>query len=177
MLRAREVAPLFAMTHALSAQVAFAAREYPVAVEYARRATVVEPRFWIGYLQLGQALEQAGEPAEALEALERASRLTGNSKMLSVRGFILARLGRHAEARAILDTMKVISSERYFPPYAIALVHAGLGERDAAFEWLDRAYEAGDVHLIFLPIDAKWDTFRSDSRFGALVKRCGFTVN
>jgi hypothetical protein len=60
------------------------------------------------------------------------------------------------------------------PPYAIALVHAGLGERDAVFEWLDRAYEARDVHLIFLPVDPKWDAYRADPRFGALLARCGF---
>ena len=39
------------------------------------------------------------------------------------------------------------------PPYALALVHAGLGDADAAFEWLERAYVARDVHLMFLTVD------------------------
>jgi hypothetical protein len=39
---------------------------------------------------------------------------------------------------------------------------------------LDRAYEARDVHLVFLPVDPRWDAYRSDPRFGALVERCGF---
>ena len=46
-------------------------------------------------------------------------------------------------------------------PYALALVHAGLGDADAAFEWLDRAYAARDVHLIFLTVDVKWDRYRT----------------
>jgi hypothetical protein len=56
----------------------------------------------------------------------------------------------------------------------MALVHAGLGEREAVFEWLDQAYAARDVHLIYLPVDAKWDPYRADPRFTALLSRCGF---
>ena len=40
----------------------------------------------------------------------------------------------------------------------MALVHAGLGERDLAFEWLDRAFDAHDVHLIFLTVNPKWES-------------------
>ena len=61
------------------------------------------------------------------------------------------------------------------PPYAMALVSAGLGEWDAVFEWLDKAYAARDVHLIYLPVDPKWDSYRADPRFVALLARCGFT--
>jgi len=60
------------------------------------------------------------------------------------------------------------------PPYALALVHAGLGEPEPMFEWLDRAFEAHDVHLIYLTVDPKWDPYRADRRFEALLTRCGF---
>jgi adenylate cyclase len=56
----------------------------------------------------------------------------------------------------------------------MALVYAGLEERDAVFEWLDRAYDAKEVQLIFLPVDPKWDPYRADPRFTALVARCDF---
>ena len=75
----------------------------------------------------------------------------------------------------MLRTLEAVLHERYVPPYALALVHAGLGERDAVFEWLNRAYSARDVHLIFLTVDPKWDTYRGDPRFEALHARCGFT--
>jgi serine/threonine-protein kinase len=60
------------------------------------------------------------------------------------------------------------------PPYAFALVFAGLGRREAALEWLERAYEVRDVHLTFLPADPKWDPFKEDPRFQALLARCTF---
>jgi hypothetical protein len=41
-------------------------------------------------------------------------------------------------------------------------------------DWLDRAYDAHDVHLLLLPVDPKWDALRGDTRFLALLERCGF---
>jgi hypothetical protein len=74
----------------------------------------------------------------------------------------------------VLNTLEALSHERYVPPYAMALVHAGLTQVDAAFERLERAYEAHDVHLMFLPVDPKWDSFRTDARFRSLLSRCDF---
>jgi hypothetical protein len=49
-------------------------------------------------------------------------------------------------------------------------------DADAAFDWLDRADAARDVHLMFLTVDVKWDCYRTDPRFGDLLARCGFTT-
>jgi TolB-like protein/DNA-binding winged helix-turn-helix (wHTH) protein/Tfp pilus assembly protein PilF len=175
MRRARELDPLNPMTHAISSQVEFQARDYAAALEHARRAIALDSEFWIGYMEQAQALAGMNRAEPALEALVQAGRFSGqNSKTVSLRGFILAKAGRVDEAREVLATLEAAARERYVPPYAIALVHAGLGERDAAFAWLDRAYTARDVHLIFLPVDAKWDEYRQDSRFTALISRCGF---
>jgi len=57
----------------------------------------------------------------------------------------------------------------------VALVQAGLGDREAVMEWLAKGYDARDVHLIYLPVDPKWDLYKADPRFQALLKRCGFT--
>jgi len=56
----------------------------------------------------------------------------------------------------------------------MALIHIGLGQFDCAFDWLLRAYEAHDVHLVFLTIDPKWNPVRNEERFNDLVRRCGF---
>jgi DNA-binding winged helix-turn-helix (wHTH) protein/Flp pilus assembly protein TadD len=177
MNRLRELDPLLAVNQALSAQVAFAGRDYAAAVQFARQAIVVDPEFWIGLFQLGQAYEQLGESELALEALNKAARFSGgNSKAVSLRGYLFAKLGRMNEAREVLNTLEAIARERYIPPYAMALVHAGLGEREKALEWLERAVEVRDVHMCFPPIDAKWDAFRSDARFQAVLQRCGFSA-
>ena len=177
MRRTRELEPLEPISYALSAQVAFQAREYHAAVEHARRAVLMDSEFWIGYVELGQAYEPTGETDLALEALTDAARFSGgNSKAISLRGYILAKSGRANEAREVLRRLEADAGERYVPPYAMALVHAGLGEREPVFEWLDKAYAARDVHLIYLPVDSKWDPYRADPRFNALLARCGFLV-
>ena len=104
-----------------------------------------------------------------------ATRLSGgNSKPISLRGYLLGKLAKVKDARALLKLMEDLSRNRYVPPYAMALVRAGLGEAEMVFECLDRAYAAHDVHLVFLTMDSKWDPFRTDSRFDAFLARCDF---
>jgi TolB-like protein/Tfp pilus assembly protein PilF len=173
MRRAREL-DLYAMHYALSAMVELHAHDFPAAVQFGRHATVLAPDFWIGHFQLAQAYEQLGEHDLALEANASASRLSGgNSKTLGLRGYILAKAGRSDEAREVLATLDAISRERNYPPYAAALVLVGLGQTERALQYLESALLVRDVHLLFLPIDPKWDGLRSDARFADLIRRCG----
>jgi Flp pilus assembly protein TadD len=164
------------MSFALSAQVAFQARDNVLAVEYARRAVLMDSVLWVGYSELAQAYEQTGESDLAMAALTDAVRFSGgNSKSSSLKGYLLANAGRVPEAREVLRALEADARARYVPPYAMALVNAGLGETDAVFDWLEKAYVARDVHLIYLPVDPKWDRYRQDPRFAALLHRCGFS--
>lgn len=86
----------------------------------------------------------------------------------------LAGAGRVSEAREVLRTMEEGAPTRYVPPYAMASIEAGLDDADAAFDWLEKAYAARDVHLMYLPVDSKWDRYRADPRFVSLIDRCGF---
>jgi TolB-like protein/DNA-binding winged helix-turn-helix (wHTH) protein/Flp pilus assembly protein TadD len=174
--RARELDPLSAMAYAMSSQVAFQARDYPSALDHANQAIALDQEFWIGHVARGQALEPSGQHELALDALAIAARFSGNnSKAVSFRGYVLGKSGRRQEAREVLRTLEALSQKRFVPPYATALVHAGLGERDLVFEWLDRAFDVHDAHLIYLTVDSKWDAYRADPRFEALLERCGFT--
>ena len=173
--RARELDPLNAMNDAVSAVVSFQARDYSGAFDHASRAIVVNPEFWIGHAQQALANEQLGRRDAALDAMTRAGRLSGGTHMaIAARGHLLARLGRDREAREALRTLEQRSREGYVPSTALAYVHAGLGEHARAFEWLEKAYTARDVHLVVLPVDPRWDDYRDDPRFVALVARCGF---
>ena len=175
--RARELDPLYAMHHALSAQIEINARGYEAALRFSRHATVIDPEFWIGHFQLGQAYAHLGDFENAFRSLNTAGELAGgNSKTISLQGYVLARSGRVHEARERVETLLAVSRERYVPPYAIALVHAGLGEDDDALDWLERAHDAHDVHLAFLPVDSKWDALRDTLRFRKIVQGCGFST-
>lgn len=176
--RSRELDPLNAMNRALSSQVAFAARDLNAAILHAREAINLDPEFWIGHFQLAQALAAARDDSAAFEALNQANRFSnGNSKTLSLRAWLLAMQGHSSAAEAILATLESAGRERYIPPYATALIHAGLGNENAALDALDRSYECHDVHLVFLTIDSKWDQLRGHLRFQRLLDRCNFLQN
>lgn len=176
MRRARELDPQNVMAYAMSSQVLFQARDYQGALENAAQAIALDEDLWIGHMMRGQAYAQLGETDKALEAFAIAARYSGdNSKPVSAGAYVLARSGRRAQAQQVLATLEQQSRQRYVPPYAMALINAGLGDTDAVFAWLDRAFDARDVHLMYLTVDAKWDPYRSDPRFDALLARCGFT--
>lgn len=173
--RAVELDPLYAMHHALSAQIAFQARDFAAAADHAQRAIEVDPQFWIGSFQLAQACERLGDFDDALRAVDPASRQSSsNSKPESLRGYLLAATGRRKEAEAVLTALESSARERYVPPYALALVNLGLGRRDEAYAWLERAVAARDVHLVYLPVDAKWDVCRGDVAFARVLDACAF---
>ena len=173
--RARELDSRHPMHLAMSAQVAFQARDYRAALDYAQKTLELDRNFWIGHLELASAYDQLGRDDLALEAVAKAAdRSNGNFKTISFKGYVLARLGREDEARHELRTLLATSAVQYVPPANIALVYAGLGERDSAMEWLDRAVAARDVHLVFLTRDPRWDSYRGDPRFRAVLDRCGF---
>ena len=172
MRRARELDPLYVMHHALSTLVALHAGNYEKALEFGKQAIVVDPDFWIGHLMICQVYEQQGEYELALDAARRAGKLGGgNSKALAMRGYILGKMKKRDEALEVLETLRAIGKERYVPPYAIALIHAGLGEDEEAIDWLNRALEVRDIHLIFVPVDPKWDSLRSAPRFKVLLEK------
>ena len=173
MEKARALDPLQAMHHALSAQVAFLARDHRAALSFALHAGVVMPDFWIANLQMAQAYEAVGEYGLALEALSRGGVGSENSKVISLRGYVLAKMGRVAEAREVARALEALAKTGYMPACAIAQVYAGLGEVDEAFQWLERAIEEHDVHLASLPSDSKWDALRGDKRFVDVLTRCG----
>ena len=86
----------------------------------------------------------------------------------------LASAGRETEARRILAELAEISKTRYVSPYFVATAHLALGERDHAFEHLERAFEGRSPGLTLVRLDPTVDAVRSDPRYADLVRRVGF---
>jgi hypothetical protein len=89
-------------------------------------------------------------------------------------GFLYGQSGRTKEAQAVLAEFDDLARQgRYASTYAIAVVHAGLGDRDGALAALDAAYRERSHWLLWLKRDPRWDALRADPRFQALVRKVG----
>jgi len=89
-------------------------------------------------------------------------------------GNTYARAGNKAEAQKILRRLIAKSAKEHVGHYAVALIYAGLGEKDQAIEWLDKAYEVHDKGMCYLKVDPPLDSLRSDPRFQDLLRRMNF---
>jgi len=176
MRRARELDPLWAQPFALSSQLAALTGDYEAALGFARQALAISPQAWVGYLHLGRAHAGIGDTESALDAFATARRLSGdNSKAISSYAHVLALIGRTDEARALLRDLEHKSSQQYVPPYALAVIQAGLGDIDAAFASLDRALAVRDVHVLGLQRDLYLKRLADDPRFQDILARCACT--
>jgi hypothetical protein len=88
-------------------------------------------------------------------------------------GYVQAVSGRKDEALATLGELKRLATERYVTPYRIALVYAALADKDQALNWLDRALDDRSHWLVWLKLDPRLDTLRSDQRFKSLLLGVG----
>jgi tetratricopeptide (TPR) repeat protein len=150
------------------------ARQYDQAVEQDRRALELDPTFPQAQRYSAWAFLQKGRREEAIAALRAAlSGLGPQPEVEAELGHALAVAGRRAEAQAVLAGLRDASSGRYVPPYAVAVVHAGLGDRDQALAWLDKAYDERSDYMPYLGLEPMLDSLRSDPRFAALVRRVG----
>jgi TolB-like protein/tetratricopeptide (TPR) repeat protein len=107
------------------------------------------------------------------EAIQQFQKLDGQPHALGHMGNAYARMGRAAEAREMISELQKKVQNTGIGRYEIALVYAGLGEKEEAFAWLEKSFAARDKGLTYLKIDPCLDPLRSDSRFQDLVRRVG----
>ena len=87
---------------------------------------------------------------------------------------IYANAGMHEEAIKLLDMLKELPKTEYLSPYNIALIYAGLGDREQAFEWLKKASEDHSEWFASLRVDPRLDSLREDARFTDLLRKLKF---
>jgi len=120
---------------------------------------------------LGLVAEQQGKPDEAIAILEPISDKSLNRK--SSLGHAYAVAGQTGRGRSVLGALRSAAAHSYVPSYYFAVVHAGLGQRDEALRYLERAYEERSTVLAYLTIDPRLAPLRDDPRFHALTRRLG----
>jgi TolB-like protein/Flp pilus assembly protein TadD len=109
---------------------------------------------------------------EAIAAQRAALKGSGEaSSMMGWLGLNLGLAGKPAEARSLLDDLRAREEKGYVPPTSFAWIHLGLGEMDAAFEWLDRAVDECDQFMMPIKSYEFFDPIRPDPRFLALLRR------
>jgi len=170
--RARELDPLSLIIGDVVGWIYALARRNNDAIQEFRKAIELDPRFYPTHYDLGMTYVEMGKYDDALAELEQARSLAGDTpRTLSGLAYACARAQKRSRARDFLARLQELSARRYVPPFDVAVVHAALGERDLAFDWLDKAYEDRHPWLVMLKVTPKVDSLRSDPRFAALLER------
>ncbi len=132
------------------------------------------PTFLLAHRVKGLTLVRGGRVEEGLASLRKARELDPSSAHAAADlGYALARAGRTAEARAVLRELEALARERRVSAYDFAVVHAGLGETEAAVTWLEKAYAERATGVRWVKVDPIFDPLRGEPRFQVLLRSVG----
>ena len=173
--RALDLDPLSLPTNHNLALTYFLVHEYGAAIDQLHKTLELDPSFAVARGLLALAYAQTGRLQEATAEVGEAPTVSwarlGRSGII---GTVSAMAGRHDEARRALDELSLESKPPdYFWASQCAAIHALLGERDQAFEWLDKAYQSRASALIYVKLVPPFETLHADPRFSNLVRRIG----
>ena len=171
--RAQQIDPLSLSINASIGLPFYWSRRNDEAIEQFRRTLELDQSFALAHVLLGQAYAQKGMFDQAIAELIKARELDDTTRARAILGYTLAVAGRKDEAVRILGELQELASQKYVSAYFRVLIHTALGERDQALEWLEKAYEERSEWLVWLKVDPKLDSLRSDPRFTSLVQRVG----
>ena len=129
------------------------------------------------HVVLGTALEAKGDVAQAVTHYRRALEMNAQDRRaLPALGYLLGRIGRGDEARAILRRLEDLNERVRTCAYQVAVVHVGLGEHTQALDWLERAYQRRQMHVPFMVVDHRLEPLRESPRFQAIVRQLGLNI-
>jgi tetratricopeptide (TPR) repeat protein len=171
MRRAQLLDPLSLTMNMSLGACLFYARRYADAMEQQRRTLELDPAFAPAHRMMGGALEELGRLDEAIAEYKTAASLSKDLAATALLAHAVARAGRPEEARRIHAQLKEDAQGRYLSPYSEAAIYTGLGETDAAFERLEKAYAIRDRGMVWIKVAPRLDPLRGDPRFDALLLR------
>jgi Flp pilus assembly protein TadD len=145
-------------------------RQYDQAIEQLNKTVEIDPEnptvhanFAVAYLE---DLKYSEGIAEANQALKEDP---SDPRYLAVLAYAYALEGRKVDAQQVLDKINSLPKDKYVLAQMVALVYVGMGDKDKAFEWLDKAF--AEKRINDLKAFAVWDPLRSDPQFQDLLRR------
>jgi serine/threonine-protein kinase len=170
--RVLEQDPLAPSNHYGKGSVLMLQEQYEAAAECARRALETEPNYMLGLILLASALAFGGRFDEALTAAERLVQFYGRLPItLAALGDVYAKAGQIEDARHILGELEGFAQRTYVSANSLAVLHARLGDNDAAIEWTQKAIDQRDPFILFLKMYPACDGLHSDPRYPALLRQ------
>jgi TolB-like protein len=171
--RAQELDPLALIVNVNAGWILYHARQYDQAIVQHRKSLDMDPTFARAHWAISEPYTQEQKYQQAITELLTARQLDDRPILLAVLGHVYAVSGKRTDAQKIVNELKESSKRTYVDPYFLAEIYTALGERDRAFEELERAYEQRSSWLIWLKVEPKFDSLRPDARFADLVRRIG----
>jgi len=149
--------------------------QYEEAIKQLQAVLDMNGNFALARIWLGRTFQQLRRYDDALSEFQQAEVAFHNWPVLiAARGSVEAASGRRQEANGAAAELESLAKNRFVTSYGVALIYAGLNEKDAAFRWLERAFDERSHWLVWLRLDPRWDNLRSDPRFSILVSRMNF---
>jgi len=175
--RATDLDPLSPFINQGLARQYYLSRQFDKAIAQCQVVLQMDSSYLPARTQLALAYEQKGMLTEAVSTLESARNLAGEKTDLPMVHALLAHAyalaGRKADAQSELNVLTTIGQKRYVPPSYVAIVYLALGDKNMAFQYLDKSYQDRSEQLLYLGVEPVVDPLRSDPRFDALLKQVG----
>jgi TolB-like protein/Flp pilus assembly protein TadD len=150
--------------------------QYDLALELTRKRLELYPNAAVLYAALGTVYARKQMYQEAIANTQKSVTLSGGEpRFLSALGYTYAIAGKRKEALGILRQLTLLSKSTYVSPFEIASIHAGLDQKDLAFNWLQKAVAEHSRELVFLKSRTlvEMDSLRSDPRYAELERQVG----
>jgi len=170
--RAHELDPLSSVISVNVSRMYQIQKNHEASIENSLKIIELDPNFGPAYQYLGLSYLKQGRNAEAITALKKAVELTGESSIaLGDLGYVYAATGKRTEALTIIRQLEDKYERKQAIGQYIAPIFLGLGEKDKAFEWLEKDFQARDGKLPEIRWQLQFDSLRDDARYKDLLKR------
>lgn len=170
--RARELDPASISANMTAGDIFFRLHRYDEAMAAYESAVRINPTYFWGYKAIGHVYSKKAMMREAEASYRKAMELSGMPSFAEV-SRDLVNWDKTGDARFLLNKMSFMLKQKYVRPTHIAWLYLDLGDKDRAFEWLERAYLERDGMLLFLKTEEGWERLRGDQRFIDLMNLVG----